>query len=259
MPDTMFNITPSGTGEHSMSYMQYEKGQTDGDYDYFLEEPVPATISKITNVLSNMEKIWDGVESGKEMLSAGDKNWQQIEWIGWFFEFWAKQNLNKYFDIHNNISSSDRSLFDAHNIFPWDFKTHVKYNAEGAPNKETPLNDKEAIDNALTKYGKIGIIIVEGEAEFGEKYESWRMEAKGKPSKTQLRNKEEGRKSRKRKDSFKIDAANLYIINQEDMKALIDKKIVTIFKQGRQADGTPRKPKYKIDASRVSPNLSVHY
>lgn len=122
-----------------------------------------------------------------------------------------------------------------------------------------PLNDKEEIDNALAQYGKIGFIIVDGKAEFGDKYESWRMKAKGAPSKVQIRNKIEGRISRKRKDSFEINNVNLYIINDSDMRELIDKKIVTIFKQGRQADGTSRKPKYKIDITRIKPNLSISH
>lgn len=218
---------------------------------------LPSNFDKAIKKIQSLDKIWHGAEVGQAMYDAEDTNWAQIEWIGWGFEFWAKNNLGEVFDIHSNVLPEHKTLLDAHNVFPWDFKTHVKFNARGKENKLTPLNDKKAIDDALEKYGKIGFIVAEGEATFGDVFEAWRLKTKGKMSKVQERNRSEGRRSRKRKDTFEVTCVNVYVITKEDMVTMKEQKIMTPFKQGRQADGSERKEKYNFAADKVKPTLKI--
>lgn len=223
-------------------------------FTHELSSEVPKDIFLLHENFSKLDKTWHGEIIGQEMYEAGDKNWSQIEWIGWGFEFWAKNNLRHYFQIHDDIDEADRTLLDAHKNFSWDFKTHVTHNANGKPNLLVPLNDKQAIDGVLSKYGQVGFIVAEGSATFGNKFEEWRMKTKGSLSKAQIRNKAEGRPSRKRKDTFTFNHINVYILNNEDFEKLKNDKIITIFKQGKQADGSPRKEKYNFAISKVKPS-----
>lgn len=228
-------------------------------YAHDLKGEMPDKLTSLEDAFTGLDKQWEGEVLGQQMHDAGDKNWAQIEWIGWGFEFWAKNNLKEHFQIHEDVDSENKTLFDAHNEFPWDFKTHVLTNARGKPNKLTPLNDKAAIDEALEKYGKVGFVIVEGHATFGTRFEQWRMALKGAFSKAQVRNQQEGRPSRQRKDSFTVEHVNVYVITKEDMDSLKTNKVMTIFKQGRQADGSARKEKYNFDTNKVKPTMQIMF
>lgn len=227
------------------------------DDPYVLQGQLPSSLQSVQSAFAPISRDWVGKELGQSMLDAGDRNWRQIEWIGFGFEFLAKQYLKNHFMIHENIPVEHRDVFDAFNQFPWDLKTHVLRNARGNVTRATPLNDMAAIDRVFETYNNFGLVIVDGNATFGDEYEQWRMRSNGGVlSATQIRNAAEGRTSRKRKDTFSVEKVSLFVFSAEDMAALKADKIMSEFKQGRQADGTPRNLKYKFDATRVQPTLS---
>ena len=218
--------------------------------------PKEEVLKNIEDKLNALKYItWNGIISSSAMKEAGNRNWQQIEWIDWYLEHWATENMSNVFSIH---SHKDKTIvFDAFETHDWDFKTHSNFDSKGRKITGAILNDKRSIDKSLEKYGQIGFVVLDGDPIFGDNFETWRKETSGGESTVSIKNREKGRTSRKRKDSFKLTSAKLYIITKEDAKNLFKNKGLTLFRQGKQNDGTPRHLKYVLDMSRVAPSYVI--
>ncbi|NPV88513.1 hypothetical protein HPY42_03180 [Coprothermobacteraceae bacterium] len=136
----------------------------------------------IANHIRGVPKHWDGRRAILQMKYENDKQWKQMEWIGFYFEFLAKKLLKDLVVFPG--PRYGRVTFDALGLVPWDFKTHVC----NAGNDQVIVNDIAAIRSAISQYGKVGLVLAVGRAEYDHDgaFRSWHEALKGAPHNTQL-------------------------------------------------------------------------
>lgn len=197
--------------------------------------------------LERFPRAWDGKAAILDLRDA-DFNWRQMEWIGWYFELLCKQRLSPWMRIpgprHKNVE------FDAFLEVPWDFKAHVTRGPKGQAKHSVIINDKEAVDWAIDRYGRMGLIVASGLAAFNDEDRSfwmWHNELKGGLSAYEMERRRRKAPSRLRKMSLDVVDFRLYLLDSEN------KSLLRLHRQGRNADGSPRRPKYQIDLRRIEP------
>lgn len=202
-------------------------------------EDLTSVIQKIENSLQYIPSFWDGKASILEMKAAGNRQWRQMEWIGFYFQFLCETNLSHFMQIpgkkYGNVT------FDGFSMFPWDFKAHVINSGR----IEVIVNDSEAISQAIDEYDKIGLILASGTAVYNDesgKFRDWHDSIKGKKSIYVKERIKRGAPSRRRKDSFNLDEILLIGLDDE----LLER--TGSFQKGfRNADGSPRRKKVLLN------------
>ena len=169
-----------------------------------------------------------------------------MEWVGWFIEYKIKEIL---FDNYGGSKGPryGNTEFDYMNMIPWDFKAHIE-NSSGHP--WTILNDCEAVDLCIEEYGGLGYFFVCGDAEFDEdeSFKHWHDNLKGKTSDYVKERIKRGAKSRIRKKAFNVESFSAIFINDKILREGLRHKWIGYFQKGmRNANGTPRRAKYKIN------------
>jgi len=196
-------------------------------------------IKLISENLKKILKKWDGKRSILDMKNNGGRHWKQMEWIGWYFEFLCERYLKDVMEFHKiKYGNTD---FDGFLEVPFDFKTHIS----NSKVKDVVINDKEAILNALRDYGYIIVIISLGEAEYNDldrTFYKWHEEVKGGKSKYEFDRIKRKAPSRLRKMSFDIREIIFVKLDENTLK-----KCKLFQENFRNADGSPRRPKFKIN------------
>ncbi len=64
-----------------------------------LNQKIVDTVKKLQIASRNMPKIWDGRDSIIEMKESGSKQWRQMEWMGFYFEFLCQKNFANIIDM----------------------------------------------------------------------------------------------------------------------------------------------------------------
>ena len=148
---------------------------------------------------------WDGKKCILEMKENNGRHWKQMEWIGWYFEYWCNRNLKGVMEMPYSKKYGNVS-FDGYLKIPWDFKAHVTQSGD-----KIIVNDHQAIKKAIKDFGCVGLIIVTGPVVYDEsqEFKKWHEkmkddEQKGKKTDYVLKNIERGAPSRRRKVSMKI-------------------------------------------------------
>ena len=195
-------------------------------------------------LMTEVPTYWDGKDCVLYMRDNGCRNWRQMEWPGWYFQFMCEETLKKekFFAIpgpaYGNVE------FDGKRIIPWDFKAHTM---NGSSGDSVPTNGYDAIAEAIEEYGCVGFIIAAGDAIFDDNEQSfkkWHDELKGKVSNYEKERITRGAPSRMRKAAFKLDTVRFVFVDKESLK------YCGRFQQGmRNADGTPRNAKVMLDIS----------
>ena len=183
--------------------------------------------------------IWDGKKSILDMKQADFHHWRQMEWIGFYFQFLCERRLSDILKIpgpkYGNVE------FDGFKNVPWDFKAHVST----AGRHNLIVNDSEATANAVTQYGEVGLILACGEAEYDDanrNFKKWHDDLKGGRSQYEVERIRRGARSRLRKTFFRLEEIRFIKIADE---LLVN---CGSFQEGfRNADGSPRRSKVKID------------
>lgn len=186
---------------------------------------------------------WDGKKCILEMKKDNAKNWKQMEWIGWYFEYWCQKNLNKIMEMpfrkkYGNVS------FDGYLEIPWDFKSH----AEESGNKII-INDSEAISNAIRDFGCVGLILASGSVTYDNQsgdFKKWHDRLKGGKSNYEIKRIARKASSRKRKTNMKISRIDLIRIDDE---LLIE--CGTFQENFRNSNGNPRRKKVLLDLTKI--------
>jgi hypothetical protein len=195
-------------------------------------------------LLDHIPVVWDGKKCILELKKAA-YNWKQMEWIGWYFEYAAKQVLVQ------ELGGSDGPAFgntkiDYRRGYCWDLKAHVL----NSGNPWAVLNDKEAIDNCIVTYGAVGFVIACGIAEYDSEgeFKAWHDALKGKVSKYEQERIRRGAPSRRRKTSFQLSEYTLIGFRSlDEIERARQEGWLGGFQEGmRNADGSPRRAKYKI-------------
>lgn len=190
---------------------------------------------------------WEGRAAILEMREA-DFQWRQMEWVGFYFEFLCGRLLEGVLDMpgpsHGNVR------FDGFRRYPWDIKAHVLRNARGASNRDIIVNDKAAIDWAIRRYGRVGLIVANGLADFNDddrEFYWWHQELKGGDTVYVKKRPERRAPSRRRKMSLDVQSYEIHVLDDSASACL------RIHRQGRNADGSPRRVKYQLRPELASP------
>ncbi len=194
-----------------------------------------------------MDKLpisWEGKKTILYMKEEGCRNWKQMEWPGWYFQFMCETLLSTdgYMDIpgpcYGNVE------FDGFRVIPWDFKAHT---TNGSGQDKVPTNGNQEVKAAIEEYGCVGFIIASGNAVFddaNQTFKKWHDVLKGKQSDYERERIARGAASRRRKVLFELDSIRFVFVDKNTLG------YCGSFQGGmRNADGTPRNPKVMLDIS----------
>ena len=136
------------------------------------------------------------------------------------------------------------SSFDAFRSINWDMKA----SAIKSDNHRSILNDQSAIEQSIADHGAHGVILALVDVEYNDddrNFQKWHSELKGGKSKYELDRIARNATSRYRKTRADLQQIILLVINDKNLKFL------DIHRQGRNADGSPRNPKYMLNVERA--------
>ena len=177
-----------------------------------------AEISEIADALQiaarQMPKHWDGREAILEMKNSWGKNWRQIEWLGFYFEFLCEKTFGSLLDMPGKSYGNAR--FDAFRKISWDFKAH----AANATAHDIIANDTDAIGQTIDEHGYYGLILAISRAEYNDQeraFKRWHDDLKGGKSDYALNRIERGIISRRRVTKLVLSEIHFVCLNDETM------------------------------------------
>lgn len=205
---------------------------------------------KLAKLLQDIPKEWDGKKAILEMKKGGSRQWRQMEWIGFYFEFLCEKFLfpqdSDPIVVRDERGSYGNTQFDGFFKIPWDYKAH----ATNTSSHNVVINDREAIGNAIKDYGAVGVIMAIGDVEYNDedrKFQKWHNELKGGKSDYEKERIKRGAWSRLRKTKFTL---------QQILFIKVDEKIVegagSFQTSFRNADGSPRREKVLLNLEDLS-------
>jgi hypothetical protein len=164
-----------------------------------INQKIVDTVEKLQNASRSTPKVWDGRNSILEMKVAGSRQWRQMEWMGFYFQFLCQKHFDSIIDMPGRKYGNTE--FDAFREISWDFKTH----AANTTNHTVITNDAAAIANTISDYGYYGVILAIGEVEYNDEertFKTWHDELKEEISKYEVNRINRGAMSRRRKTEF---------------------------------------------------------
>jgi hypothetical protein len=200
-------------------------------------------------LMSKLPFFWDGKTSIIYMKENGCRDWKQMEWAGWYFQFMCNQILkeNHFFEIPGK--KYGKVEFDGFKDIPYDFKAHADESGE-----LVPTNGYQEVCFALEDYGEVGFIIARGSVEYDDEdqtFKKWHDQLKGKKTKYEIDREFRGKNSRPRKISFSLKQIVFVFVTDETLQ--YTKK----FQEGmRNSNGTPRNSKVIINLN--NEKLEMH-
>ena len=201
---------------------------------------------EIEKRLKTIPVKWYGKNSILEMKNAGNRQWRQMEWIGFYFHFLCEKYLADLFEFQ--IPRYGNASFDGLYNIPFDFKAHAN-----ATSPKIPVNDKEAIEFGIRDYGSVGLIVAGGNVVHDDEnktFQKWHEVLKGKASEYVLENRRRGAPSRRRK--FCMTLKQILIIE------ITEKTLANCgsFQKGfRNSDGSPRREKVLINLEKLDKEI----
>ena len=67
--------------------------------------------SEIISIFKKFPKTIDGKDAILEMKNNNGKNWKQMEWAGFYFEYWCNQNLKNILEMPSSKKYGQRDIF----------------------------------------------------------------------------------------------------------------------------------------------------
>jgi len=202
------------------------------------------TAQSIGNLLSDsVQKHWDGKDCILQMKRSGNRQWKQMEWIGFYFQFCCETCLDRILEIPG--PKYGRAEFDGFLGIPWDFKAH----AMNTSSHQIIVNDSEAIAEGIKQFGSVGVILALGQVIYNDEnraFQKWHQDLKGGRSKYEVERMERGAWSRLRKTHFDLQQISFIEITD---KTLV--KCGSFQNDFRNSNASPRRPKVLIDLERL--------
>lgn len=206
-----------------------------------------STVGQI--IKAQLPQIIDGKIAISSMKSGGSRHWRQMEWIGFYLEFFVETTVLPLIGGQAGPTYG-RTKFDLMLSGPWDLKAHP------GDQDILILNDVEAVDKCVADYGALNYLILKGVATYDDSsrsFKTWHDMLKGKPSKYVNEGVAIGRTSRRRKVSFKPQE----LVGIHIMRATLQKGLqfgaVGYFQQGmKNSNGNPRRGKYQLNPQLAS-------
>ncbi len=199
----------------------------------------------------NLPDFWDGKECIEYMKKKGCRNWKQMEWIGFYFQFMCEKILSKNDFMQVPGPKYGNVEFDGFKTIPWDFKAH-SINKNKSDNGKIPTNGSAESIKAIEEYGTIGFIIISGDSDFDDEnqtFKKWHDIFKGGTSSYEKERIRRKAPSRKRKTNFTPKELIFVFVDKNNIQSC--GKFQAKF---RNADGSARNPKLMLD---VKNNLSL--
>lgn len=192
---------------------------------------------------------WDGIMAITEMRDANDRNWRQMEWIGFYFEFLCRNHLSEVLEMPCSTTYGNVS-FDGFLEIPWDFKSHAEQSGS-----HIVINDREAISNAIEDFESVGVIIASGPVAYDNEdreFKRWHDQFKGGITNYERERIARQAPSRKRKISMKVSKILFVEINE----TLLNNS-GSFQENFRNADGGLRRSKVKLNLDEID-NHIIH-
>ena len=202
---------------------------------------------ELAKYMQDINKDWDGRESILEMKENGNRQWRQMEWIGFYFQYLCEKVFKDVMEIpgprYGNVS------FDGLWKIPWDFKAH----AMNTSSHRIIVNDKEAIIRAIDEYENVGLILAMGEVTYNDderSFQKWHGELKGGKSKYEIDRIKRGAWSRLRKTYFALKQISFIQVDENLLR-----RSGSFQRDFRNADGSPRREKVMLNLENIDEEL----
>lgn len=168
---------------------------------------------------------------------------RQDEWAGFFFQEYSVPLLTKFLGGWKGPRITKGSRFDYQREYVWDLKLESNYNSKGKPIEWVILNDKETTDRVIKLESGTGIIIARANFSFDKdgSLKKWRDKFENKKTRKKVR----GARILKKTGQI-TDLKTIFIKDMSQVESAIKDGWLEIFKQGKNTNGKPRPPKYKI-------------
>lgn len=201
-------------------------------------------VEKLRIASQDLPKTWDGKSAILEMKGDGSRQWRQVEWMGFYFEFLCEKHFSPLIDIPGKRYG--RTQFDAFCEISWDFKAH----AANTTSHRVITNDAEAIAGTIGDYGYYGVILAIGEVEYNDEertFKRWHDNLKEGISRYEVNRINRGAMSRKRKTLFILSEIHFICFDAEALR-----QCGGSFQKGfRNADGSPRREKITVNIRKI--------
>jgi len=211
-------------------------------------------ISLFDQLLRVLPRYVDGKKAILEMRDGGSTNWRQMEWIGFWFEFFLEKNLIPILGGARGPTFGT-TQFDFKKIFVWDLKAHP------SGSKYLILNDQVAIRNCIESENGLGFIIISGIAKYDSNgsFKKWHDTLKGGTSAYEKRRVARGASSRRRKISFEPEDLNaLWFDNIGEINSAVKNGWLKSFQTGmKNSNGQLRPAKFQFNLEAVPKNNMI--
>ena len=219
--------------------------------DSMADAPNSNAIAIVSALARELLGTWDG-RSCIEYLRHHDYQWRQMEWIGFYFEFRARQILASSMGGGIGPTIGNVTIDYAVRNEAWDFKAHPAKPRGGW----VYLNDVEAVDTCALRLGGIGWVIAVGNATYDidGSFKAWHDGLKGKQSAYETERIARGAPSRRRKRSF--ECTHFLVVrveSPEGIRSAVRERVLKADMQTgqRNSNGLARRAKYGLDMSRA--------
>jgi hypothetical protein len=205
---------------------------------------------KVAADLGDVPRAWDGKQSILEMRNCGNRQWKQMEWIGFYFQFLCERYLSSIMQIPGPRYGNPQ--FDGLLEIPWDFKAH----AINTSSHHVIVNDSRAIAEAIADFGAVGLVLALGKVEYNDEersFQKWHNALKGGMSSYEAHRIARGAWSRLRKVEFRLQQIALVRITDDTLV-----KCGSFQQDFRNSDGSPRNAKLLLDLEQLDEN-AVHF
>lgn len=193
----------------------------------------------------------DGREAVRAMKDGGSPNWRQMEWIGFYPEFWFHSEVAprigaKWGPRFGNMT------FDIQREHVWDLKSHSSDGSNWAP-----LNDVQSVEECIATHGGVGFLILSGPCSYdddGGSFKVWHQTLKGGMSWYSIKIAARGARSRRRKTSFQPDHFIAFRFSSiDDIERAREENWLKGFQKGmRNSNDRSRREKIMVDVDRIS-------
>ena len=219
-----------------------------------ISNALAAVAENLQTLSLTMPSQWDARESILEMKNAGYRQWRQMEWMGWYFQFLCERAYADILEIPGKKYGNTQ--FDGNGVICWDFKAHATNTKSGKTRTHVPTNASTAIGNAIAEYGHYGLILAIGNVEYNDEertFKQWHDALKGGTSAYELDRIERKAESRWRKTGFELSKIQFICFDTADLS-----KCGGSFQEGfRNADGKPRRRKILINVEKIPDDAMI--
>ena len=198
-----------------------------------------------------LPQVIDAQEAILSMKVGGSRNWRQMEWIGFYPEYWFETNLAVELSAQTGPKFGN-TTFDIQRNHVWDLKAHATGKSSWAP-----LNDIQAVKECISHHGGVGFLVLSGPCTYDEdgSFKVWHENLNGGRSEYSITIEKRGAKSRRRKTSFQPDHLIAFRFESfEELSQARREGWLKGFQEGmRNSNDSARRAKIMVDVDEIAP------